>query len=154
MPQTIERRRQYYLERRERALPHMKKVSARWRDANRDLLKDRNRHRRLAKRAMCLVAAARVRARRKSVSFELVDSDITRIQEIIDKGFCQLSGVAFTLEGPRSATSPSLDRIDSRLGYVPGNVRVICYALNAALGNWGEGEFRRIAEAWLAQAPH
>lgn len=36
--------------------------------------------------------------------------------------------------GVHCATSPSLDRIDTARGYVPGNVEVISYAANRAKG--------------------
>ena len=31
--------------------------------------------------------------------------------------------------------SPSLDRIDPRFGYIPGNVRIVCNSYNMAKGN-------------------
>lgn len=121
-----------------------------WRENNRDRVLKNNSDRRNQKRAMCLVAAARVRARAKGVAFSLTDSDISQLQAVIDIGLCQLSGAKFTIGGPRSATSPSLDRITPALGYVSGNVRVICHALNAALGDWGEESLAPIMAGWLA----
>jgi hypothetical protein len=123
---------------------------AEWREQNRPYLQQKSRKRRLSKRAMCLVAAARIRARKKKIVFNLDAADIAALQAVIDAGRCELSGVPFTLEGPRSATSPSLDRIEADKGYVRGNVRVICHALNAGLGDWGEAELRRIVTAWVA----
>jgi hypothetical protein len=101
---------------------------------------------------MCLVAGARVRAREKQITFALSAVDIAALQTVIDAGRCQLSGVPLTLAGPRCATSPSLDRIVPALGYVSGNVRIVCHALNAGMGDWGEAELRRIAEAWVGNA--
>lgn len=150
MPQTPERKRQYYLERKSRKGSEMRAVAAAWRDANRGHLRAQNRKRRLNKRAMCLMAAGRVRARRKGILFELTVEDLSRLQAVIDAGKCELSGVAFTLEGPRCATSPSLDRKDSSRGYVSDNVRVICHALNAALGDWGEEALRPIMLGWIS----
>lgn len=149
MPQTPERKRQYYLERKARKGAEMKAVSAKWREQNRDRLKVANRQRRFEKRAKCLVAAARVRARRKNVTFDISDAEIKRLQSVIDIGLCEISGVELTLVGPRSATSPSLDRIKPELGYVAGNIRIVCHALNAAMGDWGEDELRRIVTRWL-----
>jgi len=128
-----------------------KAYQAKWRLENSEHLKARSRQRRIAKRAMCLVAAARIRARRKGVAFSITPADIVRLQATIDRGVCELSGVPFRLEGPRSAISPSLDRIKPALGYVSGNVRVVCHALNAGMGDWGEAELRRIVTAWIAQ---
>jgi hypothetical protein len=129
----------------------MKAQQAAWREANRGHLKRRGETRRLNERARCLVAAARARARRSGVPFTLEDTDIVRIQGVIDRGACELSGVPFRLDGGRTPDSPSLDRIVPALGYAPGNVRVVCHCLNTGMGDWGEAELRRIVAAWLAQ---
>ena len=121
---------------------------ARWRSENAEHLKKRASKRRLEKRAQCLVAAARTRSRPKGVPFDL-DGQIDVLQKIIDAGYCELSGVPFDMSPGRKANSPSLDRITPSLGYVPGNVRIVCHALNTALGDWGEDVLAEIAEAWL-----
>lgn len=105
------------------------------------------------KRAACMVANARFRAGKRGIPFNLDAEDVEAFQKIIDAGACQLSGISFTILSGQTSTSPSLDRIDPALGYVKGNVRVICHALNMALGNWGEVEFRRIATAYLTAEP-
>lgn len=152
MPQTPERKAAYTKERRAKHGDAMRAKAAEWRDRNRDHLAAKSAARRITKRAMCLVAAARIRARRKGIAFALTDDDISKLQAVIDAGRCELSGVAFTLCGPRSATSPSLDRRNPRLGYVGGNVRVVCHALNAGMGDWGDAALLNIARAWVAQA--
>lgn len=136
-------------------LAHADEVRARqaaWRDANAVQQKAKHTRRRLEKRAMCLVAAARVRARAKGVAFAITAADVAALQATIDAGRCEVSGVAFTLTGPRSATSPSLDRMTPARGYVSGNLRVVCHALNAGMGDWGEAELLRIARAWVIRA--
>lgn len=150
MPQTPERKRQYAREYWARNAPVLKAKAAKWRERNRGHLRAKNAARRQAKRAMCLVAAARVRARRRGTPFSLTDEDIATLQRTIDAGVCEISGVGLTLSGPRSATSPSLDRIVPELGYTSGNVRIVCHALNAGMGDWGEGELLRIVKAWTA----
>lgn len=133
------------------AHPEDKRVrQARWRAANAVRLNAKDATRRIEKRAMCLVAAARVRARKKGIFFDVDDVEVSRLQRVIDDGRCEVSGVAFTLKGPRSATSPSLDRIRPSLGYVPGNMRIVCHALNAGMGNWGEEILFAIVRAWFS----
>ncbi len=121
---------------------------AQWRLDNAEHLKRRAAKRRLEKRAMCLIAAARVRCRNKGIHFEL-DGFAEELQRRIDTGRCELSGAAFDLSPGRKATSPSLDRRNPDKGYTPENVRVICHALNAALGDWGEAGLAPILAAWM-----
>jgi hypothetical protein len=47
----------------------------------------------------------------------------------------------------REPFRPSIDRIDSSVGYVVGNCRVVLVAVNIAMSTWGEGLFLRIARA-------
>jgi hypothetical protein len=48
------------------------------------------------------------------------------------QGLCALSGVKMTWATGRTCpTSISVDRIDQSLGYVDGNVRLVCVAVNA-----------------------
>ena len=49
---------------------------------------------------------------------------------------------------PGSFDSPSLDGIVPELGYTYANVRVVCYAMNCALGTWGEAPLLLMLEAW------
>jgi hypothetical protein len=123
---------------------------AKWRAENAEHLKRRAAKRRLEKRAMCLIAAARVRCRKKGIEFAL-DGFAEDLQRRIDAGHCELSGVAFDMSPGRKPTSPSLDRRNPSEGYTPENVRVICHALNAALGDWGEDALIPIMLGWLAK---
>lgn len=136
---------------REKAGAARKALQAKWRLDNAAHLKARATARRLAKRAMCLVAAARVRARQRGIAFSVTDEDVAHLQRLIDVGVCEVTGVSLTLNGQRSATSPSLDRIHPALGYVSGNLRIVCHAVNAGMGDWGEAELFRIAAAWVAK---
>ena len=149
MPQNPSRKREYAKERWAAKKDELRAKGAEWRFSHREHLQARNLKRRLEKRAMCLVAAARIRARKKGIAFSIDEGEVALLQRVIDAGRCQLSGVSFTLGGPRSATSPSLDRVVPSLGYVTGNLRIVCHALNAGMGDWGEDELRRIANAWI-----
>ena len=128
------------------------KVAARrnrWAAANRDHLKVRAAVRRLTKRAMCLIAAARVRARKKGLPFDL-DLYPQQIDDALTWGKCQLSNVPFDLSPGRTFASPSIHRIRPELGYVRSNVLVVCQAMNTALGDWGEEPLKLIVRGWLA----
>lgn len=51
-------------------------------------------------------------------------------------------------EGKASYNSPSLDRIDSSLGYVPGNVQVISYQANVMKNNASKQDLLAFAD-WI-----
>lgn len=86
-------------------------------------------------RASRLVAAAKGRAKDRGLPFDL---DVEWVLERLDVGICQLSGKPFDLSETRSMSTPSLDRIDPKGGYVKTNTRVVLFGLNAALGTWGQ----------------
>lgn len=75
-----------------------------------------------------LVKRARDRARRAGLPFDLKTTDITVPRR------CPVLGVPITPGKTRSATSPSLDRIEPSRGYVRGNVRVISDKANRLKG--------------------
>jgi hypothetical protein len=66
---------------------------------------------------------------------------------------CALSGFKFSPEnklGTRvNPYALTIDRIDAKSGYVVGNVRLVCLAINIALMDWGEEVFARFAEAYV-----
>lgn len=106
------------------------------------------------KRAMCLIAAAKGRARKKGVPFDLSSRERARLQAVIDAGVCELTGLPFKMDNPDAQfcwDSPSLDRIRPSDGYVDGNLRVVLYGMNAALGPWGEETLRMMVQAWLGR---
>lgn len=51
----------------------------------------------------------------------------------------------------RRALAPSIDRIIPSLGYVPGNIRLVVYAVNAAMNEWGEAVFWQIVKCAAAR---
>jgi hypothetical protein len=100
------------------------------------------------KRGHALVNVAKNRAKTKEMEFNLSAEDI---QARIDKGVCELTGIAFDLTMPRAWNAPSLDRIDSKAGYTQNNTRVVLYALNVAANTWGENRILEIASAITAK---
>jgi len=67
------------------------------------------------------------------------------------EGRCELSEIQFdaVFRNGYQPFHPSLDRIDSSRGYTADNVRIVCVAMNVALGQWGEDVFRQLAEGYL-----
>lgn len=88
-----------------------------------------------------LVSRSRRRADRARLAHNLTDNHPERLfQE--QQGRCAISGLPFSLASfddvlVKHPFAPSLDRISSRGGYTPGNVRLVCIAVNFGMGQWG-----------------
>lgn len=108
-----------------------------------------------------VVERARFRAKARALPFDITPEYVKEIICQQDER-CALTGLKFALSGPLAKPGPfhpSLDRIDSKGGYVRGNVRVVCFAVNIALREWGEAVFLKIAEAavhtaWQRRPPY
>lgn len=72
------------------------------------------------------------------------------IRERFESGKCELTGVAFDMDGKRTPNAPSIDRVDPAGGYTPENCEMILWSLNRAFCNYGREYlidlFRKIAE--------
>lgn len=91
---------------------------------------------------------ARDRAAQSGVEFSLTRAWVA---ERLLRGECELTGIVFrsSKNGRCSPYGPSIDRRDSSLGYTPSNCRVIVWALNMGLSEWGEELYARVAAAYL-----
>lgn len=87
------------------------------------------RTRRSSSPAFALWERARCRARKQGLRFELAEASITV------PSMCPVLGIPIRVGGPRSPSSPSLDRIRPARGYVPENVRVISDRANRLKGD-------------------
>lgn len=93
------------------------------------------------------INASQTRARDQCVPHSLTANDIDCL--LVDQGWrCAVSDIPLdTPCGDRQPFSPSLDRIVPALGYVPGNVRVVCNLVNFAMNKWGEEPLMRLVSA-------
>jgi hypothetical protein len=67
------------------------------------------------------------------------------------EGLCALSGVRMTwATGKTAPTSISIDRIDGKKGYVDGNVRLVCVAVNAFRGIMNDQELLKMAKTLVS----
>lgn len=68
-----------------------------------------------------------------------------------ETGFmCAVSGIAFNTNiKPNSAMpdpwGPSIDRIEARQGYIPGNIRIVCLIANLAMNRYGYDALLRLS---------
>lgn len=56
-------------------------------------------------------------------------------------GYCEVSGIRFTLNRTMHPCQPSIDRLDGNVGYQLGNCRLVALAVNFCMGRWGEDVF-------------
>jgi hypothetical protein len=83
-------------------------------------------------------------AKVRGLAFEITAADVERMLQ--EQGLrCAVTGHPFDMKwvgGSRARPyAPSIDRIESSKGYVHGNCRVVCSAVNAALGDLGDKLF-------------
>lgn len=77
-----------------------------------------------------LVGAARARAKKKGLEFNITKDDITIPSE------CPLLGIAINVsDGKAMSNSASIDRIDSNKGYTKDNVWVVSHKANTIKSN-------------------
>lgn len=97
------------------------------------------------------IRAARTRSRKKGVVCDLTLEYLSEMAAAQDYR-CALTGIEFfATSKAKSRVSPyipSIDRIEPKLGYVQGNVRLTVFAVNAMLLDWGEGVFRQVARSY------
>lgn len=104
--------------------------------------------------AIRLLVGARKRAEQRGLGFDASREFREDVVSRVLRGRCELTDLPFSKrEGGRHqcAYSPSLDRIDPAKGYVPGNVRVVLWAVNASIGSWGLDVALDIARALVSQ---
>lgn len=87
-----------------------------------------------------LFKSAKARARKKGLAFEI------NVADIVVPPACPLLDIAiFPSAKAATAHSPTLDRKNNNLGYVPGNVWVISYRANQIKSDADAEELLRIA---------
>ena len=94
-------------------------------------------------RASRLLTDARTRHTEVTVGLDWVDQQIS-------SGTCAVTGISFDLGGhgaPARPFTPSLDRIDPKLGYTPENTQVVCWVYNRAKGVHGHDAVLTMAKA-------
>ena len=105
---------------------------------------------------IALLSDAKTRARKTKLPYDLNDHK-EEIRERLNVGRCELSGLPF--EKGVDAASPysaSIDKKVPSLGYTYSNIRIVCYALNVGMGNWGEEVLLKIVDgvrAKMKEAP-
>lgn len=143
-----------------------------WREANRDKAREASkrwheRHR-LENRERVAETTARYRqgnaakywfknlrnrAEKQGRAFDLTEEFLG---ELLEPMTCAATGIALTYdwggEGRTNPWAPSVDRVDSLLGYTMDNVRVVCWAYNTAKSDWADDVVVALARAIVEAA--
>jgi hypothetical protein len=87
---------------------------------------------------------------RRVKEFALTQKDI--LEMLISQDYrCAVTGLVLSLEHDAAGGmpySPSIDRIDSGIGYTRENVRIVCLSVNYAMNKWGTHVFDKIASEY------
>lgn len=95
------------------------------------------------------------RSRKKGFDFNITEKYLLRLWDK-QGGKCALTDITFhdtfmVGKNDRRPFIPSLDRINRKKGYVKGNVRVVCVAVNMALFTWGDEVFNEVSMRRVAK---
>ena len=92
------------------------------------------------------------RAKEAAINFDLTKEFIGILYQQ-QNSKCALTGIDFIFEKEstfRRPFAPSIDRINSDLGYTRDNVRLVCAVVNLALNEFGDKVFDKMCEAYVS----
>lgn len=87
-----------------------------------------------------IIQVAKQSAKKRGLDFNLEVSDIV-IPEV-----CPIFNTPFESRGGRNPQAPSIDRINSTIGYVKGNIQIISWRANFLKSNGTPEEFKLLSE--------
>jgi hypothetical protein len=100
-------------------------------------------------------ARAKHSAYKRRIQFEIRPGDVYHLMKLVDFR-CSLSGIPLSKriasDGRRDPWAASIDRIESRHGYTPDNIRIVCLVANFAMNEWGHDTLVRLARGVIRKA--
>ena len=103
-------------------------------------------------RIVYMLWGARNRARKKGFGYDL---DREWLLAKVEAGICEATGIPFDMgmlgNHKKNPWGPSIDRIDSSIGYLKSNCRVTCCAFNIGKTDMTDDEFAKMARAFLSR---
>jgi len=131
----------------------IKSTQKKWQARNRERVRAYCRKTREKHLSSALILGARCRSRKKNLPYDL-DEYRDQVKQRVEKMKCELTGIQLERAATKTWNSVSLDRIVPSLGYTYKNIRIVSYAVNCALGTWGEENLRIIARNLLKNKLH
>lgn len=97
-----------------------------------------------------LLRSIKKNARARGLAVEINARDILELFDNSDLR-CTISNIDFDFskldtESRCRPFAPSIDRINSKRGYTKDNIRLVCFAVNYAMSDWGLPVLERIAQ--------
>ena len=119
-----------------------------WREKNRARIAAYRAEERKRKTAAYFMRETKNRAVKQKVPFALTE---TLLETLLAPMTCSATGLPLSWDwdgnGRANPWAPSIDRLVAAEGYVPGNVRIVCWIYNSAKLDWPEGLVLRMARA-------
>lgn len=100
--------------------------------------------------ARMLLGQAKQRSKRLGVPCSLTEQDV---EAMLESQVCAVTGIRLyfdridSSESLKNPWAPSLDRIERHLGYVAGNVRVVCWLFNHMRCDYSDEDVLMVARA-------
>lgn len=116
------------------------KGTAKWREKNREKVKAKLAEYRKDNSLRCLYGIKRATCKKKGIPFELPFEFFLKIPSV-----CPVLGIPIKRNKRLADDSPSIDRRDGKLGYVPGNVTWMSNRANRIKSNATPEELQAIA---------
>jgi len=92
-------------------------------------------------------SATKSSAKKRGLDFHL---SVPWFKQRLQKGLCELTGLPFksnagSLTGRRNFYSPSIDRIDNSIGYLPSNTRMVIWGVNLSKNKFSDKDVEALA---------
>lgn len=98
-------------------------------------------------RSRTIILNSRSGAKKRNLEHSIVFDDVKEMFEKQEMRCC-LTGFEFDMNPWKgNPYGPSIDRIDSSKGYIKGNIRLVCFAVNIGLSNFGTETYIEICKA-------
>ena len=101
-------------------------------------------------------AAVKQSAKQRGLAYDLTEE---WFEERLDRGKCELSGLPIRTKlykpkdvGQRNFYSPSVDRIDNNIGYIPSNCRLVCWGYNIGKYSYTDRDLYALSLAIVMQS--